>query len=90
MYLLSYTNQFKKDYKKLLKSNVNIERLHESFELLESKGNLPVDKYRTHILKGNYKGHFEAHIAADWLLIWMKIDFEIRLIRTGSHAELFK
>lgn len=64
--------------------------LVEVLELLEEKGKLP-SKYRPHILKGNFKGLWECHIQADWLLIWQQFD-DIKLIsltRTGTHSDLF-
>jgi addiction module RelE/StbE family toxin len=32
----------------------------------------------------------ECHIQADWLLIYRVEADELRLVRTGSHAELFR
>ncbi len=88
MYELLYTSQFKKDYKKVSKGK-RIEKLHQVFKQLSNTGTLPA-KYKTHVLKGNYKGYHEAHIEPDWLLIWKKSNMQIKLIRTGSHSELFK
>jgi len=89
MYNISFTGQFKKDYKKIIKSNLEIEKLYKTYEILKETGTLPTVPYKTHILKGNYKGHHEAHIEPDWLLIWLKSDNEIKMVRTGSHSELF-
>ena len=59
--------------------------------------NLP-DKYQDHPLTGNWEGHNECHIRPDLLLIYMKIgdttnaedkSGELRLVRLGSHSELF-
>lgn len=50
------------------------------------------EKYRNHLLIGNYKGCFECHIKPDLLLIY-KIENdinELQLVRIGSHSELFK
>lgn len=54
-------------------------------------------KYRPHILNnrgGNYNGSYEYHLSAgkiDVLVIYMphKTNPSIRLIRVGSHNELF-
>lgn len=49
------------------------------------------EKYKDHLLTGNYTGLRECHINLDWLLIY-KIDQEkliLALARTGSHSELF-
>jgi len=32
----------------------------------------------------------DCHIESDWLLIWKEETDVIKLIRTGSHSELFK
>ena len=51
----------------------------------------PLDpKFRDHSLVGQYAGTRECHIEPDWLLIYESTDDEIVLIRTGSHADLFK
>lgn len=52
----SYTNQFKKDYKRILKRNYHLEKLEEVVK---------------HTLKGEYKGCLECHIEPDWLLIYI-------------------
>lgn len=46
--------------------------------------------YRDHALKGEWKGHREAHIGPDWLLIYRREGEILELVRTGSHAELFE
>ena len=47
-------------------------------------------KFRDHLLTGQYKGTRECHIEPDWLLIYESNHAELILIRTGSHADLFK
>lgn len=52
------------------------------------------EKYRDHALKDSrsYKGMRECRIEPDWLLIYkiLKDTLILRLIRTGSHSDLFK
>ena len=60
--------------------------------LLVNEQHLP-EKYRDHALTNsrNYKDMRECHIEPDWLLVY-KISKEtliLRLIRTGSHSDLF-
>ena len=72
------------------KKGLNPELINAILYLLECKGELP-QKYRPHILKGNWIGYWECHIQPDWLLIWQlneDIKF-ISLIRTGTHSDLF-
>jgi len=45
---------------------------------------------RSHPLKGEWKGHWECHIAPDWLLIYKLSENEVVLARTGTHSDLFK
>jgi mRNA interferase YafQ len=47
-------------------------------------------KYRDHVLVGQYKGTRECHIEPDWLLIYELVESEVVLIRTGSHSDLFR
>ncbi|MCF6241293.1 MAG: type II toxin-antitoxin system YafQ family toxin [Bacteroidales bacterium] len=90
MYEIRSTGKFKKDIKRILKRKYEIQLLKEVIDTLETHGELP-QEYKTHQLQGNYKGYFECHIKPDWLLIWKQDSeaFEISLIRTGSHADLF-
>lgn len=89
-YTLSFTNQFKRDFKTCKKRNYPISELQKVFSLLEANEVLP-GKYKSHKLSGNYAGCWECHIKADWLLIWEKDtqEKEIKLIRTGTHTDLF-
>lgn len=61
-------------------------------ELLQKEEILP-SKYRDrHLVNSrNYQNMRECHIEPDWLLVYQVIDDELilRLIRTGSHSDLF-
>ena len=46
-------------------------------------------KLRNHKLTGNWKDHWECHIAPDWLLIYKLSGEDVIFERTGSHADLF-
>ena len=48
------------------------------------------EKYREHVLVGQYLGTRECHVEPDWLLLYEPTQSEIVLIRTGTHADLFK
>ena len=43
-----------------------------------------------HPLRGTWRGHREAHVEPDWLLIYRLEGNELHLVRTGSHADLFE
>lgn len=47
-------------------------------------------RHRDHPLRGIWKGHREAHIEPNWLGIYRVKGDELRLVRTGSHSDLFK
>ncbi len=51
-------------------------------------------KHRDHELTGEYAGVRECHVGPDWLLVYDKAGAleggSLKLIRTGSHSELFK
>lgn len=89
---LEYTNQFKKDIKKITKQGLDIEKLHKVIDVLQKQEKLP-EQYRDHLLVNsrNYKNMRECHIEADWLLIYKIYDDAMILVavRTGSHSELF-
>jgi mRNA interferase YafQ len=90
MYQLEITTKFKKDNKLAKKRGLDQKLLLEVIDLLVEKGELP-KKYKAHKLVGNYKGYWECHIQADWLLIWDQNETIklITLFRTGSHSDLF-
>ena len=93
VYEITYTGQFKKDYKKYRSNKNKILKIEDSIALLEEGGvdNLP-KSMKAHFLTGNYKGHLECHIEPDLLIIWLQYDEErkrILLVRLGSHSELF-
>lgn len=88
---IEFISQFKKDYKKAQKnpSNNNLDSiLNPVLELLMKDENLTA-KFRTHKLIGEYKGYEECHLKPDLLLIYLRIDNKLILVRLGSHSELF-
>ncbi len=82
------TNSFKKDYKKLTKSEKVL--LKVAIEKLVKKEPLE-QKYKDHKLIGDYLGCRECHIKPNLLLIYRYNNdiLELALIRVGSHSELF-
>ncbi len=54
------------------------------------EGNRIPSKYSPHQLKGRWIHHFECHLEPDWLIIWNDNGENIKLVRTGSHSELFR
>ena len=90
MFLLIPTTRFKKDLKKY---KGDLEDIRKVLKILKEKGagGIP-KKMKPHLLKGKYKNNWECHIRPDRLIIWIQMEEpkEIRLIRIGSHSDLFK
>ena len=80
--------QFKKDVRSCQKSGKDLDKLWSIIEILCNSSFLK-SKHKKHRLSGKYKNFWECHIEPDWLLIWDVEDIRLRLIRTGSHSELF-
>lgn len=84
----SFTKQFTRDLKRILKRGKDKEKIKSIILKLTAEEKLE-PKFRDHKLLGNYEGRRECHIESDWLLIY-KIDID-RIIfeRTGTHSDLF-
>ncbi len=94
MYKVDYTNRFLKDLKLIKKRSAKDFLLVTNFieNELAVKGTGGLNKkYKAHKLSGNYNDNWECHIKGDLLIIWIEItlDMEIKLIRLGSHSDLF-
>ena len=89
MNTLKLTSQFKKDLKRYKLKAETIAKLEAILKLLAQ--GLPVpEENRPHLLTGNYKGYMECHVENDTLLIWWdKETGIIKLVRFGTHSELF-
>lgn len=90
MKTLEPTTKFKKDLKKYKNKPDQLEELKKVLNLLEN--GLPIPAvYYPHSLQGDYKDCMECHIQSDYLLIWFDAENDIiKLVRLGSHSELFK
>ena len=90
MLTIRYQTAFKKDFKKIKKRGYDISQLETVIQTLAEQKPLD-EKYRDHVLSGNWNGFRECHIAPDWLLIYKVIEDELVLLltRTGTHSDLF-
>lgn len=86
-YQLVATNAFKRDIKKQWEILLTAEWHTVAHALIHGQG-LP-EKFCDHALMGNWLGFRECHIKPDMLLIYRFHDNEIKLVRLGSHSELF-
>ena len=87
---LRYSNQFKKDFKRVKKRGLPLDQLKWILGELANERKLD-PKYRDHDLTGDYVGFRECHIQPDWLLIYYVDGKELVLVaqRTGTHSDLF-
>ena len=70
------------------KQGKDLDRLEVIVNLLQEEERLPA-RCRPHPLRGDWRGHWDCHVEPDWILIYRIIDDELRLERTGTHADLF-
>ncbi|MGM9579645.1 MAG: type II toxin-antitoxin system YafQ family toxin [Anaerovibrio sp.] len=90
MLKVQYSGQFKKDFKRIKKRGLDLERLKFVINELANE-NVLEPRYKDHSLTGDYVSFRECHIQPDWLLIY-RIDKEKLVLvaqRTGSHSDLF-
>ena len=90
-YKIDFSSKFKKQLKKMIKQDKDINKLLLVITMLANKENLDV-KYKDHQLIDDktYKNCRECHITPDWLLIYKYEEENLVLVlfSTGSHSEL--
>ncbi len=89
-----WKNQFKKDYRLMMKQGKDIAVLDDVIVELAVPNPLP-ESNRDHPLIGDYKGYRECHVEPDWLLIYGYETLDggerqLLLVRTGSHSDLLE
>ena len=93
MRTIERSNAFKRDYRRIKASprHRNLDEwLTTILELLAEDEPLPPAN-RDHGLTGNWIGYRECHVRPDLLLIYDKpAPGVLRLVRLGSHSELFR
>ena len=81
--------QFRKDLKRYRNQTGKLKKLYSIISLLQTGNPIPQEN-RPHRLNGTYAGHMECHIENNFLLIWIDKETDtIKLVRLGSHSELF-
>ena len=81
--------QFKRDVRKAKKRGRDLGKLRAVLASLIRQEPLTA-RHLDHPLRGVWKDYREAHVEPDRLLIYRVAGNELRLVRTGSHAGLFK
>ena len=88
---VSWSNAYKRDYKRAKKRGFPMEKLDAVIDTLRRERTLSA-KYRPHPLSGKYHDVMECHIENDWLLVYQIREdvLCLYLMRTGTHADLFE
>jgi mRNA interferase YafQ len=81
------TSRFERDVKRLEKQGKDLDKLHAILAALRNRQPLPTAN-RDHALTGQWKGFRDCHVEPDWVLIDERGPDSLKLVRTGSHAEL--
>lgn len=90
MWELVLSSRFKKDLKRYQNQPAKVSALKSVLEQLRDKGTVDAS-LKPHSLTGEYKDCMECHIQSDFLLIWIDTaKLQIKLVRLGSHSDLFK
>jgi mRNA interferase YafQ len=90
MYKLEYSNQFKKDFKKVVKLTIpDVVEVGHVISTLQ-QGQTLAQKYIDHALTGNWLNYRDCHVKPDLVLIYKIENGILKLARIGSHSELFR
>lgn len=90
MLILEYSNQFKRDFKKIIKMPIpDILDVGHVISILQQEKKL-ASKYVDHSLSGDWSGYRDCHIKPDLVLIYKIDESVLKLARIGSHSELFR
>ena len=88
MLKLFRTKTFLKEYRKIKFTDKLYLKYVVYITTLLKEESLPKEA-KDHPLKGNYSDYREFHISGDLLLIYRVEDEILKLVRIGSHSELF-
>ncbi len=90
MFKLEYSNQFKKDFKKVVKSTIpDVVEVGHVITTLQ-QGQTLAQKYVDHALTGNWLNYRDCHVKPDLVLIYKIESGILKLARIGTHSELFR
>lgn len=89
MLKLFRTKIFLKDYKKQNISDQHYSKYIQYLAVLLKEEILPSEAL-DHPLKGEYEDFREFHISGDFLVIYIIEDNYLKLVRIGTHSQLFE
>ena len=83
------SKRYRKDYKRIVRSGFDMEKLERVIDELAA-GKTLADRHHDHALKEDLQGTRECHIAPDWLLRYgkNKDQLVLLLISTGDHRRV--
>ena len=92
------TTEFERDLKRMKLAGKDLRELKAAVQLLaQGETNLASEErrafgkaYRDHPLHGEWGGVRDCHIEGDWLLLYKIEDNALKLVRTGTHEDLFR
>lgn len=87
--ILSQSKSFIKDSKKIKMSDKQFTRFVKYLAMLAENKPLPIEAL-DHPLKGDWEDFREFHFSGDLLVIYQIEIKIIKLVRIGSHNQLFK
>ncbi|GAX87002.1 mRNA interferase YafQ [Lebetimonas natsushimae] len=89
MLTLKRHKQFIKDFNKIKITDTQFQKFINYISLLLNNKELPAEA-RDHFLTGEWSDTREFHVGGDLLVIYIKTDKDLILIRIGTHSQLFK
>jgi len=87
--ILKQTKSYVKDSKRLKISDKHFTKYIQYLALLLESKELPKEA-KDHPLKGDWVDFREFHVSGDLLVIYQIDNRIIKLVRIGSHSQLFK
>ena len=82
------STSFRRDVRRATRRGLDVDRLWQIIDMLANGVSLPVNS-RPHRVTGNWADCWDCHVASDWLLVWIETSDSVRLVRTGTHADIF-
>jgi mRNA interferase YafQ len=87
---LKFSASYKKDFQSAESTGMNLSMFVPPIFMLLNDQPLPAI-YKDHSLGGNWAEHRYFYVKSDWLVIYrIEGDDVLVLVRTGTHAALFK
>jgi mRNA interferase YafQ len=89
MFQAVYLNRFEKDLKRMQKRGKDMNKF-KTVVLKLLAAEVLEQRYRDHLLIGNFANRRECHLEPDWLLIYRFEGEKVIFERTGTHTDLFE